>query len=144
MRRTPTAAAILFCVLGLVAAGCGSSDDDDGGSSSGSGTSTTVTARDLSFSTKKIAAKPGKLTVTLDNQGQAPHEFVVLKTDAAPDSLKTKDGKVEMTGDIGEIPETDGGATNSGDFDLKPGHYVFICNVPTHYQAGMAGEIDVK
>ena len=55
-----------------------------------------------------------------------------------------KGGGADVKGSVGAIEETKGGASASHEFDLKPGHYVFICNVPGHYAAGMNGEIDVK
>jgi uncharacterized cupredoxin-like copper-binding protein len=29
-------------------------------------------------------------------------------------------------------------------FDLKPGTYVMVCNVPGHYDAGMYGTLTVR
>jgi uncharacterized cupredoxin-like copper-binding protein len=45
---------------------------------------------------------------------------------------------------VGEISETDGGAFKSHTFNLKPGHYVFVCNIPGHYANGMRGELTVQ
>ena len=166
MRRSYTAAPIALAAAGLIASGCGSNNDSssssaaapanpatttaatpapsDPGALDATGGSATITAKDLSFSTKKIDAKAGKLKVKLDNDGKAPHEFVVIKTADAPDKLPTKGGGADEKGSVGEIEETKGGTSASHEFDLKPGHYVFICNVPGHYTAGMNGEIDVK
>jgi hypothetical protein len=44
----------------------------------------------------------------------------------------------------GEIPEQEPGKSASHTFMLKPGAYVYICNVPGHYAAGMRGTLTVK
>jgi uncharacterized cupredoxin-like copper-binding protein len=44
----------------------------------------------------------------------------------------------------GEIPEQEPGKSASHTLMLKPGAYVYICNVPGHYAAGMRGTLTVK
>ncbi len=34
--------------------------------------------------------------------------------------------------------------TGQGVFDLEPGSYVLICNIPTHYRLGMYAELEVS
>lgn len=105
----------------------------------------TVGATEYAFMPTALAAKPGKFTVTLDNKGSIPHEFVVLKTDEAPDALKV-DGsaKVSEKDAVGEVSETDGGKTKTETLDLEAGKYVFVCNIPGHYGDGMRGTLTVK
>jgi len=105
----------------------------------------TVAATEYAFAPTALAAKPGKFTVTLDNKGSIPHEFVLLKTDQAPDALKV-DGsaKVGEKDAVGEVSETDGGKTKTKTLDLKAGKYVFVCNIPGHYGDGMRGTLTVK
>lgn len=104
----------------------------------------TVDASEFKFDPDAIEAAAGKLEVTLNNGGQAPHEFVVIKTDAAADSLPVKDNRVDERDSQGEIAEIQGGQTGKHTFDLKPGKYVFVCNVPGHYADGMHGTLTVK
>jgi len=91
-----------------------------------------------------ITTKPGRFTVTLENTGSIPHEFVLLKTDAAPGSLAVKGGRVDEGTSVGEVSETNGGARKSTTFRLKPGKYVYVCNIPGHYGDGMRGQLIVR
>lgn len=132
----------------LVLAGCGGDDKEksaSGGSTASAGGATiNETASDFKFSQTDLTAKAGKVKVDLKNAGKAPHEFVVIKTDSAPDALKVKGGQASEDGSVGEIEEVEGGASGTHTFDLKPGKYVFICNVPGHYKDGMAGQLTVN
>jgi len=143
-----------------VVAGCGSSSSD----SSSASTSTppagaaappaaaaaksgkvTVTSTEYAFAPKAITAPAGKLEITLDNKGAIPHELVVLKTSAAPGSLKVgSDQRVSEKASVGEVPEITAGKTKRATLDLKPGTYVYVCNIPTHYGDGMRGVLTVK
>jgi uncharacterized cupredoxin-like copper-binding protein len=91
-----------------------------------------------------VAAKAGKLTITLDNKGKMPHELVVLKTSAAAGSLSVKSGRVSESRSVGEVSETAAGATKSTTLKLKAGSYVFVCNIPGHYADGMRGTLTVR
>lgn len=163
LARRAAPAAVL--AAGALVAGCGSSDDSATTSSAATGTTTTaaatpstsaapataagsgavtVDATDFKFSKPTISATAGKVKITLDNQGQAPHEFVVLKTSAKADALPVKGGRVSETGSVGEISETAGGKSATHTFDLKPGTYVYVCNIPGHYQDGMHGTLTVR
>lgn len=68
------------------------------------------------------------------------HNFVVMRTDTAPDKLaldtQTQKAK-EEEGRVGGIEEPFPAGTRNLRLDLQPGHYVLICNVPTRYQLGM-------
>lgn len=144
---------LIVLPLAVVAlAGCGSSNaKKSASSSSGSGTTSASatggglieTASDFKFSQSNLTAKAGKVKITLKNAGQAPHEFILLKTNAAPDSLKQTNGRVSEKASVGEIGEQQPGASGSHTFDLKPGKYVFVCNVPGHYGDGMRGQLTV-
>jgi uncharacterized cupredoxin-like copper-binding protein len=104
-----------------------------------------VTATDLKFSATRIEAPAGKLALTLRNAGKVEHELVLLKTNADPASLKVSSGgRVSEAASVGEISETAAGASKSTTFDLKPGRYVYVCNIPGHYAGGMHGSLVVK
>lgn len=105
----------------------------------------TVTATDLKFSAPVINASAGKVRLTLHNAGKVEHELIVLRTNADPTSLKAAaNGRVSEAASIGEISETAPGASKSTTFDLKPGRYVYVCNIPGHYAGGMRGALVVK
>jgi uncharacterized cupredoxin-like copper-binding protein len=42
------------------------------------------------------------------------------------------------------ISETEGGASKSHTFDLKPGNYVYVCNIPGYYEKATRGQLVVK
>jgi len=122
-----------------VAAGCGSSSSDL------TGGKVTVTSTEYAFAPKVITAKAGKVEITLDNKGAIPHELVVLKTPADPGSLKVgADQRVSEKASVGEVPKIAAGKARSATLDLKPGTYVYVCNIPTHYGDGMRGVLTVK
>jgi len=131
-------------------AGCGGDDNNDSGSS-GSGSSssqdkTTDTtestptagggaAQDLKltadptgalkFDKKTLAAKPGKVTITMDNPSPVPHAVEVEGNGVEKASKTLTQGKASVT------------------VDLKAGKYEFYCPVDGHKQAGMKGTLTV-
>ncbi|MGI8623769.1 MAG: plastocyanin/azurin family copper-binding protein, partial [Solirubrobacteraceae bacterium] len=104
----------------------------------------TVAAKEYSFAPSAIAAKAGKLHLTLENKGAMAHELIVLKTSAAPGSLKVgASGRVSEKSSVGEVSTITAGATKTTTLDLKPGKYTFVCNIPGHYKDGMYGQLTV-
>lgn len=90
----------------------------------------------------------GKVTFMVVNEDVIDHEVVILKTDKDPSKLGllTGQGKVDEQGageNVGEV-EVEAGATGAATFDLQPGKYVLICNVVSHYAAGMFAPFEVK
>jgi uncharacterized cupredoxin-like copper-binding protein len=156
-RRGATLLAVAASAAVLLA-GCGSDSDSNSGSSTATqpaataksaavaaeGGKVTVDATEYAFDPIAITAKSGKLSITLDNKGKVPHELVVLKTDDAPDALEVSGGRVSEDTSVGEVSEIDGGATKTEKIDLKPGKYVFVCNIPGHYADGMRGALTVQ
>jgi uncharacterized cupredoxin-like copper-binding protein len=145
--------AILLMMFG---AACSSNDDTSSGSSSGSSTGDSAasggvgaTEKDFSIALDPSTASAGSVTFNIDNQGPATHEFVVFKTDLAPDALPTaSDGTVDEEGKgvqhIDEVEDIAAGSTETLTTDLKPGSYVVICNLPGHYQQGMHAPLTVS
>ena len=81
------------------------------------------------------------------------HEFVVIRTDLAPDALPTNDdGSVNEDGDgievIDEVEELEVGDSDDLTVSLEPGAYVLICNIvesdESHYQFGMRTAFTVE
>jgi uncharacterized cupredoxin-like copper-binding protein len=102
-------------------------------------------ATEFKFDPDALTAKAGKVQVTLKNSGAAPHEIVFIKTKLDPGALQPgTDGRVSEKGSVGEVPEIEGGATKSAAITFKPGNYIFVCNIPGHYQAGMHGTLLVR
>ncbi len=84
----------------------------------------------------------GPVDFQVSNEGVIVHNFRVIATDLAVDELPLDDTglavdetQVEVVG--GFVEAITGGESRSAPVDLPPGNYVLICNVATHYQAGM-------
>ncbi|MET0799603.1 MAG: sulfocyanin-like copper-binding protein [Actinomycetota bacterium] len=127
------AAAALF-----VAVGCSS---DSGGVG--------VTEADFSITLDESSAPAGDVTFDIQNDAEQTHEFVVFKTDLAPDALPTnEDGDVDEEGEgvehIDEVEDIAGGSSAELAVNLDAGAYVLICNLPGHYAQGMHTEFTVE
>lgn len=155
-RHVATLAALAL-LLAAIAAGCGSSSDtksDSASDSAASGGATQSSSEPVStidaaldewsITTNSQTAKSGKVTLKATNDGQAPHEVVVLKTDQPADSLKVTDGRVSEQDSVGEVSELAAGESGSKTLDLKPGKYVLVCNISGHYPQGMYTSLTVK
>ena len=108
----------------------------------------------ISASPASVAA--GEVYFLVTNRGADAHEFVVVRTDTAPDELPVVDGLVpEDEVDVpGEIEGIAPGSQASITLDLEPGNYVLICNLneyeadedewESHYLLGMAAHFIVE
>jgi uncharacterized cupredoxin-like copper-binding protein len=96
------------------------------------------------------AFKPGTVNFTITNAGTVEHELLVFRTDMPPAAFP-----VDPEGDINEeapglnkISDGDNiapGGTQARSIDLsQPGTYVFVCNLPGHFKAGMSQVITVR
>src|SRR6478672_11023449 len=134
-------ALLLLPVLAVAAAGCGSSSNDTKTTSAAKATDVKLSEWKLAPSATTVAA--GKVRISAANDGKTTHEMVVLRTDKPAASLGS--GKrVSEAGSVGEISDLKAGASASKTFDLSPGHYVLICNLPGHYSAGMRADLTVR
>jgi uncharacterized cupredoxin-like copper-binding protein len=79
------------------------------------------------------------VTFNISNEGPSTHEFVIIKSDDAPDALPTKDGEVEedKLDAVDEQEDIAPGTTAELTTELEAGSYVIICNITGHYEAGM-------
>lgn len=115
------------------------------------GTPVAVAAGDKTDTEQFLTAVPdsvkaGPVTFTLTNTGTSKkHEMVVLKSDAAIDSLAVDPAtnRVSEDASVGEVGETDPGKTGTVTLDLKPGKYILVCNVEKHYAQGMRAAFTV-
>jgi uncharacterized cupredoxin-like copper-binding protein len=103
-----------------------------------------VSMADFKFVPATVTADAGKLRVTAKNDGRVEHEFVLLRTDASPDSIPLEGNAASESDSVGEIAEQQPGETGTHTFTVKPGKYVFICNVDGHYKLGMRGSLTVE
>lgn len=81
----------------------------------------------LSYDATKLAAKAGKVTITMANSSPVEHNVTIAEG-----------SKV-----LGSTPTFVGG-TKTVTVTLKPGTYTFYCSVPGHRQAGMEGTLKVS
>jgi len=105
----------------------GSEEDESGGK--GPGTNLMLSADPsgaLKFDKTSLSAKPGKVTIVMDNPSDVPHA-------------------VEIEGEgVEEEGETVGkGGVSKVSADLKAGEYEFYCPVGNHADAGMEGTLTV-
>jgi uncharacterized cupredoxin-like copper-binding protein len=129
---------VLAAAAVLVIPACSS---DDGGID--------VTVSDFKVEPAETSAPAGELTFDITNDAEQTHEFVIFKTDLAPDALPVgDDGDVDEEGEgvehIDEIEDITGGSTQSLTVSLDAGNYVFICNLPGHYEQGMHAAFTVS
>lgn len=151
-RLIPTAVAAVF-MIGMAA--CSSSSSSSGSSAgatatdaaSMSGPTVNATEKDFAISLDQTSVASGDVTFDITNEGPSTHEFVVFKTDLAPDKLPTKNGEVnedaKQLDHIDEVEDIASGATAELPVELDPGSYVVICNLPGHYQQGMYAGLTV-
>lgn len=115
----------------------------------GGGNKVGATLSNFKIDLDKSSAKSGDITFDIKNNGPSVHEFVVFKTDLAPDQLPTttadngativdEEGQgVEAIDEKEDIPV---GSSTTLKVNLAPGKYVLICNIETdggHYEQGM-------
>lgn len=85
----------------------------------------------------------GQVTFDITNDGSMQHEMLVFKSDLAPaDYPKDANGDIVEEGAgvtlISDGDNIDPKGTQSRTVDLSaPGTYLFVCNLPGHFKAGM-------
>ena len=131
---------ILLVLATLAVAGCGG-DDEEPTTGSGSSTAEESTpsaggagenlalaadAGALKFDKTELTAKAGKITLTMDNPSDTPHNVVIDAPDAKAGETVGKDEKSVASA------------------DLKAGEYTYYCAVGNHRGAGMEGKLTVN
>jgi uncharacterized cupredoxin-like copper-binding protein len=81
----------------------------------------------LSYDTKQLSAKAGKVTIVMANMSPVEHNVTIAKGSTVE----------------GATPTFQGG-TRTLTLNLKAGTYTFYCSVPGHRQAGMEGTLTVS
>jgi plastocyanin len=138
-----------ICALALAVAGCGDDDDDsgNGAAETQSGTSTGGGAENagggggkaqtlklsadpggaLKFDKSTLTAKPGKVTIVMDNPSDLPHAV-----------------EIEGHGVEDEGETVNKGGVSKASATVKAGEYEYYCPVDGHKAAGMEGTLTVK
>ena len=84
-------------------------------------------AGQLSYDTKQLSAKAGKVTIDFSNSSPVEHDVTIAEGSTV----------------AGQTPVFTGGSKTLT-LNLKPGTYTFYCTVPGHRQAGMEGTLSVS
>jgi uncharacterized cupredoxin-like copper-binding protein len=94
--------------------------------------------------------KAGTINLETANFGTIPHELLVFKSDLAPSAYPV-DGKGNIIEDdpsvnlVSDGDNLDPGTTQTRTVDLtQPGTYLFVCNIPGHFKAGMFSVVTVS
>ena len=108
-----------------------------------------VTLTDFHVQTAATAVGAGLATFQITNGGAVQHELLVFRSDLAPSAYPMKDGNIdEESPAITKVSDGDNllpAGTQSRTVDLsKPGTYLFVCNLPGHFKAGMFSVVTVK
>ena len=115
-----------------------------------SGTPVNVLLEDFKVRDDVAAVPAGTVSFRIRNQGPTTHEFIVVRTDRAPDELPLqRDGlTVNQEGPgvalIDEAEALDIDDRQTLVLDLAPGHYVMYCNFEGHYLGGMHAALAVR
>ena len=142
MKRRILVLGALLALAGALAPALVSADDSVG-----------VQLAEFMLTPDTATVEAGAITFNVENGGTFPHEFLVIRTDLAPDALPTAgEGQVDeaQLDVVGNVrPPLDGGASGSVTLNLSAGSYVLICNVfddafpPGHYGRGMSAAFTV-
>ncbi len=84
----------------------------------------------------------GKTNLTMSNTGTIPHELLIFKSDLAA-SAYPKDAAGDIIEDgpgvtlVSDGENIDPAGSQVRSVDLAAGTYLFVCNIPGHFKAGM-------
>ena len=145
-------------VLAATACSSGASGATSSTSPANGGASASVRPTDIPVAVQQWSVNApttipaGTATFAITNTGTMEHEFVVYQTDTAAADIPIasfegeKDRINEDTNgtNLGESGDLDPGGTATLTVDLPPGHYVFFCNLPSHYRLGMHLDVTVQ
>lgn len=125
-----------------------SAEPDPTDEPAGSETSVDVSLTEFVLDPSVESVPAGTVTFNVSSDGAIFHNLRVVATDLDPDGLPTDDatfGVDEAQVDIvGGTADLDPGDTEELSVDLAAGNYVLICNIPTHYDIGMAVAFTVE
>ncbi len=111
-----------------------------------SGPTVTVTERDFQIEAP-THLPAGPVTLRVHNEGPDQHELIVAPATNGPPALRrdglTVDEEAIEASEPGALEPGEPGAVRYLHVDLKPGRYVFFCNMEGHYMGGMHHEVVV-
>jgi uncharacterized cupredoxin-like copper-binding protein len=114
-----------------------------------SGTPVNVLLKDFRVRQDVAVVPAGIVSFRILNQGPTSHEFIVVRTDRAPDKLPLQRDGLTVNEDapgIELLDEAEGLDIDDRQtlvLDLAAGHYVMYCNLEGHYLGGMHAALTV-
>jgi uncharacterized cupredoxin-like copper-binding protein len=141
--KPKTSVAVLAAIAMTSLVACSSEEPSE--ESQGSQVATTL--HDYRIETSVESVPAGKVTFTIENTGATEHEMVVIQTDVAIADMAVEGHETneEASGmnPIGEVEDVQPGESTTLVLTLEPGRYVLLCNLPKHFERGMATEFQV-
>jgi uncharacterized cupredoxin-like copper-binding protein len=115
-----------------------------------SGTPVNVRLEDFRVRMDAAVVSAGAVSFRILGQGPTTHEFIVVRTDRAPDKLPLQRDGLTVNEDAPGIDLLD--EAEGLDIDdrqtlvmrLASGHYVMYCNLEGHYLGGMYAALTVR
>jgi uncharacterized cupredoxin-like copper-binding protein len=114
------------------------------------GTPVNVLLKDFKVQPDAAVVPAGTVSLRIRNQGPTSHEFILVRTDLAPDKLTLQDDGLTVDEEADGIDLLDeAGGLDIDDrqtlvLDLAAGNYVMYCNLEGHYLGGMHAELTVR
>ena len=114
------------------------------------GTPVNLLLEDFKVRRDAAVVPAGTVSFRIRNQGPTSHEFIVVRTDRAPDKLPLqRDGLTvdEEAPGIELLDEVEGLDIDDRQtlvLDLAAGNYVLYCNLEGHYLGGMHAAFTVR
>ena len=106
-----------------------------------------VNVKDFKIEPSLPVIEDGFVTLRVQNEGPATHEFVVVRSGLAADQLPIAADGLSVDEDrmvpLGELSEVPAGESGVLTLALTPGRYVLFCNLEGHYLIGMSASIEV-
>jgi uncharacterized cupredoxin-like copper-binding protein len=134
------AAACALAAIGL--SGCGSLR-----ASAATEHAIAVQERDFHITAPSVLDS-GTVTLRVHNDGPDQHELIVVPGTLASLPLRsdglTVDEEAVEASEPGSLEPGEPGSTRDLTLQLKPGRYVFFCNMEGHFMAGMHTEVEVR
>jgi uncharacterized cupredoxin-like copper-binding protein len=114
------------------------------------GTPVNVRLEDFKVQQDAAVVPAGTVSFRILNKGPTTHEFIVVRTDRAPEKLPLQRDGLTVNEDapgIDLLDEVDGLDIDDRQtlvLRLAPGNYVLYCNLEGHYLGGMHASLAVR
>lgn len=154
VKKITSVATVLLVAAAISLAACGGDDADADPTVTpppdlpGVETSVDVSLTEFVMGSSAGSVPAGTVTFNVSSDGAIFHNLIVVATDLAPDGLPV-DGALFAVDEqqvevVASTADLDPGDTEELTVDLAAGDYVLICNIPTHYSAGMTVAFTVE